>query len=254
MEIAQDQSHCLLNKKEEYNRCLLPSLVSVGPPSIKEQKSLDQPRNLPLSQAQIEAALSQARFAAKKRTREGRRELQHQSKRLKISRNQWTSSDNFSLDLYNLKESRIQDYFKVLEREPPRTTINPGDTVSKVKDPKKLRRQGEKLKDSKITSFFTRKNKDPGELKPRMGPSSNPAGAVTNQGSQDTLEVPLLCDHIQVPIQTLDEEKEPPDSQPIQQEPHEDPLPIAQTERNMPQRMLRTSTGTVIAQKRLKIL
>ena len=31
VEISQDKSHCLLNSKEEYNRCILPSLIIKGP-------------------------------------------------------------------------------------------------------------------------------------------------------------------------------------------------------------------------------
>ena len=43
VEISRDSSHCLLNLKEEYNRCVLPTLQAVGPPSIREQVSMDSP-------------------------------------------------------------------------------------------------------------------------------------------------------------------------------------------------------------------
>ena len=37
VEISQDHSHCLLNSKEEYNRCVLPTLQVEGPPNLRKQ-------------------------------------------------------------------------------------------------------------------------------------------------------------------------------------------------------------------------
>ena len=43
VEIAEDRSHCLLNSKEEYNRCVLPSIRVEGPPAAKVQQTLEPP-------------------------------------------------------------------------------------------------------------------------------------------------------------------------------------------------------------------
>ena len=49
-------SHCLLNLKEEYNRCLLPSIHVEGPPSVRvqQQKDILKPN---LTEAYVERAL-----------------------------------------------------------------------------------------------------------------------------------------------------------------------------------------------------
>ena len=73
VEIASDKSHCLLNSKEEYSRCVLPTLVAEGPKKQSVQQ-LQEPKLSVLSPAEEEAALQQARESLKKRVRESREE------------------------------------------------------------------------------------------------------------------------------------------------------------------------------------
>ena len=51
----------LLNLKEEYNRCLLPTMVMEGPRSVREQEDQDQEERALLTPGEEEAALKMAR-------------------------------------------------------------------------------------------------------------------------------------------------------------------------------------------------
>ena len=85
VEISMDGSHNLLNSREEYNRCLLPTLVALGPPPISQQIRDEVPKP-DLSQEEVARALERARSCMKKRTLESREEKIRESKRIKI---QW---------------------------------------------------------------------------------------------------------------------------------------------------------------------
>ena len=56
----------LLNQKEEYNRCLLPSLQVTGPPTIKAQQEADQGGD-EVPEEEVIAALNRAKSSYRKR-------------------------------------------------------------------------------------------------------------------------------------------------------------------------------------------
>ena len=86
VEISQDSFHCLLNSKDEYNRCLLPSISVAGPPSIREQEEEAEriSRDM-LSPEEEEEAMRRARQAHKKRLRETQDVKTRHSKRVKLN-------------------------------------------------------------------------------------------------------------------------------------------------------------------------
>ena len=65
VEIAKDHNHCLLNKKGEYNRYLLPALQVIGLPPISVEKERKVPPNVLLTASQVEEGLNHARTASK---------------------------------------------------------------------------------------------------------------------------------------------------------------------------------------------
>ena len=111
--IGHDFSHTLLNSKEEFNRCMLPVLQAVGPPSIKQQ-ILEDKASLcpPLTAAQEEHSLGILRTKAKKRSREARDSIKQASKRLKYFNNVWLFNQEDTLTKESsrkLKDTSILD-------------------------------------------------------------------------------------------------------------------------------------------------
>ena len=86
IEINMDTSHSLLNAKTEYNRCLLPLIQVLGPPSIGDQVEKDSKNSqVVLSQVELEAALGRAKQNLRKRKQESRAAKVNRSKRIKLS-------------------------------------------------------------------------------------------------------------------------------------------------------------------------
>ena len=111
MEISLDTSHCLLNAKEEYNRCLLPSRQVLGPPLIKEQEltAVKIPHQQ-LSPFEEEEAISRARTAKKKRLRESREAQARSSKKIRLA---WLyKRDDHSQD--QEEQEHVPDLFRKL--------------------------------------------------------------------------------------------------------------------------------------------
>ena len=86
VEIQQDNSNVLLNRKEEFSRCILPVLEARGPPNKVGDERITV-ENSGLSLEQEESALLAAKTVYTKRVREDRLERQRDSKRLKLSKN-----------------------------------------------------------------------------------------------------------------------------------------------------------------------
>ena len=83
LEINMDQSHLLLNSKQEYNRCILPKMTMVGPPSLAVQRG-QEIKPPTMTQAQEDEALSRAKSTHKKRVREFREGRGGAHKKIKV--------------------------------------------------------------------------------------------------------------------------------------------------------------------------
>lgn len=69
--MLREKGSNLLNKQDEYNRCLLQTMIKEGPKSIKHQKQDQRDQNIQaLTKGQEEEALNRAKVALKKRIRE----------------------------------------------------------------------------------------------------------------------------------------------------------------------------------------
>ena len=73
----------LLNLKEEYNRCLFPTMVMEGPRSVREQEEQDQEERALLTPGEEEAALKMARKNLKTKLKDYKESRGPPSKRFK---------------------------------------------------------------------------------------------------------------------------------------------------------------------------
>ena len=92
IEISTDRSHCLLNRKEEFSRCLLPTLRAEGPSRAVQEKMREADSSPTLTSAEEEQALAAAKGLYLKRQREAREEDRKATKRIKINNNMWLYS------------------------------------------------------------------------------------------------------------------------------------------------------------------
>ena len=84
VEIGGNSGSSLLNSKREYNRCILPTLIAVGPPPKSVQLE-SQGESVTLTREQEESALEKARAKQVKRVREANTIKETASKRMRLS-------------------------------------------------------------------------------------------------------------------------------------------------------------------------
>ena len=89
VEIARDRSYLLLNSKEEYNRCLVPTIRMEGPAhprqQAEEERALDT-NNTRLTRDQEEEAIGQAKALHKKRREMDKQMRKEETKRIRLDR------------------------------------------------------------------------------------------------------------------------------------------------------------------------
>ena len=91
MEIARDRSYLLLNSKEEYNRCLVPSIRMEGPSHPQRQAEVERSMDLGtvrLTREQEEEAVGQARANHKKKRGEDTNMKRQDAKKIRLDRYQ----------------------------------------------------------------------------------------------------------------------------------------------------------------------
>ena len=89
VEIARDRSYILLNSKEEYNRCLVPTIVMEGPSHPKRQAEIERDLDhtiTRLTREQEEEAIAQAKTQYKKKRQEDREMRREETKRIRMDR------------------------------------------------------------------------------------------------------------------------------------------------------------------------
>ena len=89
VEIARDRSYLLLNNKEEFNRCLVPTIRMEGPAHPKKQAELElamEQNIIRLTKDQEEEALAQAKNTHTKKRDLGKQTREEETKRIRLDR------------------------------------------------------------------------------------------------------------------------------------------------------------------------
>ena len=128
-------SHGLLNNKEEYSRCILPTLRVESPPSAKVQDTLAKPV-ITLTQLEEEKSLLVVRETLKKRAKDSKRDQESQNKRIKLNNNPWFKSSS----------------------NPPQSIITHNDSIVQVE--RSAPRQGANYTQSVMENYFNREERD----------------------------------------------------------------------------------------------
>ena len=175
VEICNNKDYCLLNSREEYNRCVLPTLQVIGPPTIKVQEQENQ-ATPSLDPSEEEQALEDARMAHRKRQRDSHEAKMSRSKKIKLA---WlydrgeevpdeAREEATRLLKVPLRETRLEDYFSCPQsrQDPPKDKVPGKVSVTNLTT-------GKRMKNNLITKFFTRidtREPDEGPQEPPQEP------------------------------------------------------------------------------------
>ena len=224
IEIARAPEGSLLNQKEEYNRCLLPTMTMVGPKSIRvqerEDNSRDQGRGL--TQEQEEKALLEAKKALKAKLSKYKAERGPPSKRTKTTTKgsrpgyqlppTWDTETTTCLE--DLAPSDISKYLKPLRRVPiktsqdqPRVQQQSGAGVDGGKLREKHPRDGGVLRDIKWYLEPLRREPPPSQDQPRVQHQSGGGGELQHESGVGGSGRDLYDEHQQDDVHTGEREE-----------------------------------------------